>query len=131
MKYNSFIGLESPYIIGTAVIGAQKGCGWLKDFFKRYENPNRHLISITGVPNFITNTLEITDYIGRQFPNRVDVEIFDVDYFCGKLYFQNGMMYTSENTVAIHHFEGTWVGHKNFFKSLIYRMFLMYARLKK
>lgn len=32
----SFIGLETPYRLGTACIGAEKGCPWLKDFYSNY-----------------------------------------------------------------------------------------------
>lgn len=33
LKHESFLGKETPFICGSAVIGASKGCQWLKEFF--------------------------------------------------------------------------------------------------
>ncbi len=130
LRHHAFIGLENPYLIGTAVIGAEKGCEWLKEFFERYKVKSRHMITRRGVLNTKNNTAEITEFFASKFPNKLDVEIYDVDYFCGKLYYNKGLLYTSENTVAIHHFEATWMDNLSLMQDIIRRIKFAYYRLK-
>lgn len=131
LHHHSFIGKEHPYILGTNVIGAEKGCGWLAEFAQRYYDPARHFITPTGVLICRNNTAEITEFIGSKFPNNVDVAIYDIDYFCAKLFYGDGRLYITPRTVAVHHFSGTWMENPTLIRSIIYRFKRIYARYCK
>lgn len=105
----SFIGLETPYRLGTACIGAVKSCQWLMDFYSIYTNPDKHLITKKGGISFAPNTVELTAFLGDRFPKNDGIRVYDVDVLCAKLYSHNGQLYKTERTVVIHHFAGSWI----------------------
>ena len=111
----SFIGLETPYRLGTACIGAEKGCPWLKDFYSNYIKKDRHIITKRGGVFFEPNTVELTRFLGDRFPQDDGIRIYDVDVLCAKLYAHNGEFYKTDRTIAIHHFSGSWVLNKKRF----------------
>ena len=107
LNYKSFIGKEAPFKVSTAVIGAEANCRWLKSFYNYYQE--KHFITKKGMFNNIENTAILTTLLNRLYPDYLDeLEIFDIDIFCGKLYSKKKYMIT-ERTVSVHEFSGTWI----------------------
>lgn len=120
----SFIGKEAPFTVGTAVIGAERGCLWVQKFYDTYKN--KHFITRRGLLNSLENTAILTRLLNCVYPNYLDeLKVYGIDYFCGKLY-SSKQYVISPNTVAIHEFSGSWV-KKEF--GLISRLLNIYYRL--
>lgn len=113
-----FVGKEnSKHSIEAAVMGAEKGCGWIIRCLSYYEerhfaNPDRSL-SMNVLPEVMTNILA-THYCFRDISSVCefirDEQVicrFPVDYFSPKSYVTKKIKIT-ENTRTIHHFAGTW-----------------------
>lgn len=66
-------------MIGTAVIGAEKGCEWLNEFFERYQVKERHVITRRGILLSKNNTAEITESFASKFPNKVEQKYFQCE----------------------------------------------------
>lgn len=108
---HSFIGKEVPFKVSTAVIGAEKNCSWVKDFYESYKT--KHFIVHKGLYNNVENTALLTRLLNRLYPNYDGIlKIYDVDFFCAKLFNQNGKYCITDNTVAVHEFSGTWINKK-------------------
>lgn len=122
LMHNSFLGKETPFICGSAVIGAVKGCQWLKEYFQETYTPKRHFIQKDGKIITPTNTIEITNFLSRKFPDDCGLTIYDVDVLCGILYFNNGEKYQSERTAAIHHFSSTWMKRQSLGQRIVNRV---------
>lgn len=126
LAYHSFIGKEVPFKVGTAVIGAEASCMWLGAFLQTYQN--KHFISRRGVLNDLENTAILTKLLNQLYPDyKNELEIFDIDIFCGKLYAKKQYVIT-ERTVAVHEFSGTWIKRKltiaNRIKNIFHRFII-------
>lgn len=111
----SFIGLESA-TVSTAVIGAAPGSMWLYRFLQYYMHTR--FINVWGhtvrTPNTVTFGKKILPELSiTEYPT-----IFPMDYFCGVEY-DNGEMGYTDNTVAIHHFAGSWLRKKTLRQKLL------------
>ena len=120
LNNSSFIGMETPFRVGTACIGAEKGCQWLEEFYSTYIH--RHLITRRGIVRVAPNTVELTTFLGDRFPKDDGLHFYDVDVLCAKLYSQNGKLYKTERTIAIHHFAGSWLSKKKMYFPFLYRI---------
>lgn len=126
LKYRSFIGREAPFKISTAVIGAETNCKWLKVFFDFYQD--KHFITRQGFLNNLENTAILTRILNKLYPEYKDeLEIFDIDIFCGKLFFKN-QYFITERTVSVHEFSGSWMNKK---LNIGERIFNIFMRLTK
>lgn len=105
----SFIGLEAT-TVSTAVIGATPGSMWLYRFLQYYMHT--HFINVWGHTVRIPNTVILGKKILLELSITEYPTIFPTDYFCGVEY-DNGEMGYNDNTVAIHHFTGSWLRKKN------------------
>lgn len=111
LSLRSFLGKEMPFKLSTAVIGAEKNVDWIKDFLATYDN--KHFIRRLGKLNTLENTALLTTFFNHNYPKYFDnVSIFDIDFFCAKL-FSNGEYCISNNTYAIHHYFGSWIKKKD------------------
>lgn len=118
--------LDLPYFVGkenskhgmeAAVMGAEKGCGWIVRCLSYYEkrhfvNPDRSL-SMNVLPEIMTDILT-AHYRFQDIRSACEfirdeqvVCRFPVDYFSPKSYVTKKISIT-ENTRTIHHFAGTW-----------------------
>lgn len=125
LDQKSFIGKEAPFKVGTAVIGAEKGCSWIQMFYDSYKN--KHFITRKGWLNCLENTAILTKLLNSNYPNyQKELNVYDIDFFCGKLY-PSKQYVISANTVAVHEFSGSWVKKKYRLtyrlKNAFYRMF--------
>lgn len=114
---HSFLGKELPFKVGTAVIGAEKGCDWLNKFYDTYKD--KHFINLNGTLNDTENTALLTHYFNITYPDYKDyVKIFDVDVFCAKLFLRNSYC-ISNNTVAVHEYSASWINKRKTVKDRI------------
>ena len=126
LHHSSFIGKESPFMVSTAVIGAEKNSQWVYDFMETYSN--RHFISITGRELTKTNVVSLTNFLNITFPQYHNtIDVYDVDWFCANIYYRKGEYYITENTIAIHEFSGSWKKKENGYlqriSNLLFRLF--------
>ena len=112
----SFFGYEYTGLPEAAVVGAEKGCAWLKNALDWYNDI--HFINEDASKNKIIAPL-IMKY---AFERGTSIKLIDdeekheingnmilpFEYFSPKNGF-SGMIYDSENTVCIHHFNSAWL----------------------
>lgn len=109
--HKSFIGRETPCILSTAVIGAEAGTLWVKEFLDGYLPRGKHFIHNDGNLSTEPNTMLLSSMITWTWDSRkVELTIYDQDYFCCKS-IQTRAIEVTENSVAIHNFEGSWCGN--------------------
>jgi len=105
LENNSFIGEEqNGKLLGTAVIGCDANCPWVKEFLALYRN--LHFIDNKGRIDFTPNTERITKFV--NFFSGEKPMVYPIEYFCAKDY-KSGNIQTTSNTVCIHHYAATWV----------------------
>lgn len=124
----SFIGMESPYRVSTAVIGAEPNTDWISDFYKLYTS--KHFIGIAGKLKLDPNTQLLTYFFSTRYPyDEKMLTRYDIEYFCAKIFLTNEYKLT-ENTVAIHEFQKSWMQVRYSFlqlvKNVIIRYFIMF-----
>ena len=107
LNYRSFIGMETPFWVSTAVIGAEANVSWVKDFYDTYTQ--LHFIRKSGLLKTIPNTFTLSQFLHQRFPHdEKDLNIYPMDFFSPKIYATQECWIT-ENTVAVHDFAGTWL----------------------
>lgn len=110
----AFTGFERGEFLATGLIGAQKGSAWVEEFLSLYRG--LHFISEDGRPDLTPNVRRITDYMVREHSLRTDnsfqefpdlLTVYPGDYF-SPLDSNTRKVRKTRNTVAIHHFMGSW-----------------------
>lgn len=133
LNFEAFLGFEDEKSISTAIIGSSKENIWVKELLEYYEGKN--FIKEDGSLDTTTNV----EILSRILKEKYNIElnnklqklpglltIYPREYFCPKD-FNTGKLLISENTFAIHHFNGSWLD-ENFSKHIkgnhrIYRIF--------
>lgn len=105
LHHTSFIGYESYGIVGTGVIGAQKGEEWIKNLIEQYKTTD-FLIS-DGLLNLRANTQRIDTYL-KSIPQEICPKKYPIDYFCAKNW-ETGEIQITNDTIAVHHYVGSWM----------------------
>jgi len=108
-----FLSQESKDSLCTAVIGASKGNGFIKEFLDSYLNKS---FSLEGKNKTIPNTLEIKTLAEKYFDKEItfnDYYNFGDSFIYPRTYFGAKDIHTykldiSENTVAVHHLDASW-----------------------
>jgi len=125
LHHPAFVGFESDYKIGSAVIGSAANNPWISLMLLHYSKRRLvkygFLLDMTPNTDHFTNTSKMM--YGFKTDNTLqdlgDIVIYPKDYF----YAKNNSIgeYTkNDNTVSIHHFDASWVGirhkikHKGF-----------------
>lgn len=114
LHHNAFSGFEDERNIPTGIMASEKGGKWAKENLDYYNN--RHFVKEDGSFDLTTNVTTITNYmllIGLKQNNTYQdfpmlITFYPKDYFCPKSY-KDGKIYSTENTVTIHHFAGSWL----------------------
>lgn len=112
---NSYIlGYERNASIEAGVFGGEKGAMWIKkclDYYndRNFINPDGSF-NIRPLPRIMFDCLEEERKTFRIFPH---------DYLTAK---SLGEVTVTENTITIHHFEGSWIQGKLKFKRNIARL---------
>lgn len=110
----SFLGFEDGCHIATAVIGAESQLDWIKDILRYYTNTD--FIRWWGMLNTTPNPYIFERHLlpqglrlnGEMQTLRDEIKIFPIDYLCSKEFY-SGKMRITDNTMCIHHYEGSWV----------------------
>jgi hypothetical protein len=126
--------LDLPYFLGkelsnedcrpeAGIIGAEKGCYWIKECLDYYEN--REFISNEGTPDMVVLPQVMQNIIGQNFGFRTIadkfefaytdkvVNIFPTEFFSPKNFVTSEISKTAK-TFTVHHFAGSWLTDKVF-----------------
>lgn len=114
LNQKAFIGFEDRELVSTALIGAQKGNVFIKEWLNTYDD--RHFIE-NGKLNETTNVRVVTNTLlklGMKQNNKLQklydsqITIYPIEYF-SPLKFGTKNPKITKNTISIHWFEGTWL----------------------
>ncbi|MBR1536807.1 MAG: glycosyl transferase [Treponema sp.] len=113
LKYAGVSGFESSTQIPTGLMASRDLHPLVKEWLDEYEGI--HFVKEDGSFDLTTNVTRITNSCLKHgfIPNGelqtvADYTFFPSDYFCPKSH-ETGIISCTENTVAIHHFAGSWV----------------------
>lgn len=111
LRYNAFIGYESPNLISTATFGAKKHHPWIYDMFTWYED-----VDFCADYNEIASTRIMSKKNRVQYGIRMHGRTQDLPIGGGKLFERSllcpeqadGKWNITNDTYAVHHFTGLW-----------------------
>jgi len=151
--YQAFSGFEDEKSIPTGIMACEKGFPLFHDLLSDYGD--RRFILPNGEQNLTTNVSFITESClkrGLVLSNTLQTvdgfTLYPNDVFCPKSFYYGSYSIT-ENTVAIHHFAGSWIseeqhrnlkicrkiyntfGMKSLFSKIIIVIFYVTRRIKK
>lgn len=114
MDLHGFACFESPGKINTGLLACEKGSKWASDNLEQYRN--RHFVKADGTLDVTTNVLIISAYMEKLGLNQSNeyqdfpgfFTIFPRTFFC-PLDWNGGPSDFTPSTVAIHHFDGSWL----------------------
>lgn len=119
LNNHAFSGFENESHIPTGIIAAEKRNSWIKLLLDDYKE--RHFL-VNGDKKYndfdlTTNVETITNitqkyynlHLNNSYQDLGDVIFYPQDYFCPKDFESGKLLAYSENTVAIHHFSGSWI----------------------
>jgi len=107
-----FIGYETDFWFGSAVLGAKRGHRIMREAYERYLTPCEKINSHSNM----LNVLDFTASIRRLYNLKLDGKthkiednalLLSTDYFFPKNYITYRTKIT-ENTMAMHHYFSTW-----------------------
>ena len=114
LRHHAFSGFENDINIPTGIMASEKGGKWAKDNLDYYVD--RHFVKEDGCLDLTTNVTTITNYMlplglrqdntYQDFPNLIT--FYPKDYFCPKDS-ETKQLNLTDNTVTIHHFDGSWL----------------------
>lgn len=123
-----FVGAENAGTIEAAIIGAEKGCDWIKACLDYYEG--RQFIKKDGQPDIRMLPEIVNETIQKLKPicnlpsgttieelKKVDMQkevyVLPAEYFSPKVFDSRQVILTPQ-TYAIHHYQNSWFSHKAF-----------------
>lgn len=116
LEHDAFSGFESVNWIPTGIMACKKGFTLFKELLDDYDD--RHFIKEDGTYDLTTNVLSITKICkkyGLELNNNYQViegfALYPNDVFCPKSH-ETGIINITNNTVAIHHFAGSWLDNR-------------------
>lgn len=118
LKHPAFSGFENNDKIPTGIMAAKKGNNWIKDLLDEYKDLK--FINDDGTLDLTTNVIRITNLTEKKYGLKCEssyqelentVVFYPYDYFCPKDWFSGNINLTN-NTVTIHHFNGSWHSKK-------------------
>lgn len=116
-SFEAVFGFESESSIQTALMMCRKGHPMFAQLLHDYDSA--YFVKEDGRLDTTTNVTRITN-ICKKYGLRLDntiqnvngVTVFPWEYFCPKNYETNELRITN-NTYAIHHFDGSWISEKD------------------
>ena len=113
LKHHAFSGFESNNFIPTGIMASEKGFQLYKEFLDYYND--KHFIKEDGSYDMTTNVITMTEICKKYgfngnntYQEIKDWALYPNDYFCPKSH-EDGIIYSTDNTVTIHHFAGSWL----------------------
>ena len=119
LHHRAFIGCQDEDVFSTGLIGAEANHPWIAKLFEHYND--LEFINNDGTYNLKPNTILITeiteDLYNWKFKNELqylndDICVYPVEYFCCKNWI-TGKIEKSSETVAIHHYKGSWLSEED------------------
>ena len=118
LENEAFAGFEDYGRIGTCILGSEKGNPIFKEILDYYES--RHFIIGSGVYDTTPNPEIITPILkkyGLTSENKIQnlgrITVYPIEYFCPYIPYIKEHNFFTENTMANHHFSGTWTKASN------------------
>jgi len=114
LQHPAFSGFESSNYIPTGIIGATKNNRWIEYLLSYYND--RHFRNSDNSLDLTSNVVTITKMTKEKYGITLDntfqsieglFALYPFEYFCPKDY-KTGIINTTSNTYAIHHFAGSW-----------------------
>ncbi len=111
---SAFCGFEREEQLCTAVMGSEPGGRWVSALLEDYQR--RHFLMPDGSFDETTNVTTVSGRTERTFGFKLDgtaqkkegvLTLYPRDVF-SPMTFYTGKLEVTANTVAIHHFEGSW-----------------------
>jgi mannosyltransferase OCH1-like enzyme len=114
LEHPAFVGLESAAAISTALIGSEKGGGWISMILDDYAH--RVFLDADGKPDYTTNVSAITRLTSRSLKlrpknimqNLDQLVVYPCEYF-SPIDFYTGKLERTSHTRSIHHYSGSWL----------------------
>lgn len=124
LHHAAFSGFESEDSFPTGLMAAEKGSKWAKDNLEWYND--KHFVKDDGTLDTTTNVVIIMKVL-EKYHFKLDntyqevsgyFTIYPKEYFCPKDY-DTKKIHLTDNTVAIHHFDGSWHSKSDKMKELL------------
>lgn len=113
LTFSAGIGFESDSLLSTAFMAAERGNPCFEALLAEYDG--LPFIKEDGTPDLTTNVERVTEFFASRGLRRngmrqevAGVAVLPSEYFSPKD-FQTGKLQVTENTYAIHRFEGSWL----------------------
>lgn len=123
LKQLGFLGFESHKHVATCVIGCAAGHSFFRWAAEQYDK--RSFCREDELYDNTTNTIWLTAVLREKglepdglLQTVSDISIYPPDVFCPKD-LQTGKLHLTENSVAIHHFAGSWMTPKQRFHTKV------------
>ncbi len=125
LGFKAVSGFESPTMIPTGLMASEAGLPIIKELLDDYNGA--HFINSAGEMDLAPNVVRITKTLcehglitnGEQ-QTVADFTMLPKDYLCPKS-LETGKIHLTPNSLAIHHFAGSWVTPFGRFKNYIIR----------
>lgn len=127
LHHSAFSGFEAEDRFSTGLMAAEKGSKWAKDNLEWYND--KHFVKDDGTLDTTTNVVIIMKVL-EKYHFKLDntyqevsgyFTIYPKEYFCPKDY-DTKKIHLTDNTVAIHHFDGSWHSKSDKIKELLCRI---------
>lgn len=127
LHHSAFSGFEAEDRFPTGLMAAEKGSKWAKDNLEWYND--KHFVKDDGTLDTTTNVVIIMKVL-EKYHFKLDntyqevsgyFTIYPKEYFCPKDY-DTKKIHLTDNTVAIHHFDGSWHSKSDKIKELLCRI---------
>lgn len=124
LHHAAFSGFESENSFPTGLMAAEKGSKWAKDNLEWYND--KHFVKDDETLDTTTNVVIIMKVL-EKYHFKLDntyqevsgyFTIYPKEYFCPKDY-DTKKIHLTDNTVAIHHFDGSWHSKSDKMKELL------------
>lgn len=107
---STFLGVESDQLPGMAVIGAMPQTHWIGEFLKLYSK--RHFINCFGHPTRTPNPILFSRYLTPKLNDSDRLTLYPSDVFY-PIIDDEGRIYITPDTMAIHHYYASWRKKRN------------------
>ena len=127
LHHSAFSGFEAEDRFPTGLMAAEKGSKWAKDNLDWYNE--KHFVKEDGTLDTTTNVVIIMKVL-EKYQFKLDntyqevsgyFTIYPKEFFCPKDY-DTKKIHLTDNTVAIHHFDGSWHSKSDKMKELLCRI---------
>ena len=113
LKHHAFSSFENNDSIPTGLMASEKNGEWVKNLLDEYTDMS--FIKEDGSYDTTTNVVRITNLTEQKYglvrkssyQDLGVVTLYPHEYFCPKDW-ESGNIYVTENSHAIHHFNGSW-----------------------